>query len=108
MVSPLLEFTPAIAPSGASFVSGAKLPGLQGDFLFACLVGERLVRVRLDPKDPRRVVSVEDLFVRQYGRLREVQNGPDGAIYFSTSNRDGRGSVRRGDDRILRLTQTTR
>jgi glucose/arabinose dehydrogenase len=108
MVSPLLEFTPAIAPSGASFVTGGRLPGLRGDFLFACLVGERLVRVRLDPKDPRRVLSVEDFFERQYGRLREVQNGPDGAIYFSTSNRDGRGSVRRGDDRILRLTQTDR
>jgi glucose/arabinose dehydrogenase len=106
MVSPLLEFTPAIAPSGASFVTGGKLPGLKGDFLFACLIGERLMRVRLDPKDPRRVAAVEAIFDRQFGRLREVQNGPDGAIYVSTSNRDGRGSVRRGDDRILRLTQT--
>jgi aldose sugar dehydrogenase len=105
MVSPLLEFTPAIAPSGASFVTGARLPGLKGDFLFACLAGQRLVRVRLDPKDPRRVLAVEDLFDHLYGRLREVQNGPDGAIYFTTSNRDGRGSIRKGDDRILRLTQ---
>jgi quinoprotein glucose dehydrogenase len=64
------------------------------------------MRVRLDPKDPRRVAAVEAIFDRQFGRLREVQNGPDGAIYVSTSNRDGRGSVRRGDDRILRLTQT--
>ncbi|HYV41722.1 MAG TPA: PQQ-dependent sugar dehydrogenase [Thermoanaerobaculia bacterium] len=105
MVSPLLEFTPAIAPSGASFVTGSKLPALKGDFLFACLIGERLMRVRLDPADSRRVLDTEPLFVHEYGRLREVQNGPDGAIYFTTSNRDGRGSVRRGDDRILRLTQ---
>ncbi len=105
MVSPLLEFTPAIAPSGASFVTGPKLPALKGDFLFACLIGERLMRVRLDPANPRRVLDTEPLFVREFGRLREVQNGPDGAIYFTTSNRDGRGSVRRGDDRILRLTQ---
>ncbi len=106
MVSPLLEFTPAIAPSGASFVTGSKLPALKGDFLFACLIGERLMRVRLDPKNPRHVLDAEPLFVNEYGRLREVQNGPDGAIYFTTSNRDGRGSVRPGDDRILRLTQT--
>ena len=107
MVSPLLEFTPAIAPSGASFVTGSKLPALKSDFLFACLIGERLMRVRLDPKDPRRVLEIEPLFVREYGRLREVQNGPDGALYFTTSNRDGRGSVRKGDDRILRLTQVS-
>jgi glucose/arabinose dehydrogenase len=107
MVSPLLEFTPAIAPSGASFVTGSKLPALKGDFLFACLIGERLMRVRLDPANPRRVLDTEPLFVQEYGRLREVQNGPDGAIYLATSNRDGRGSVRRGDDRILRLTQTS-
>jgi glucose/arabinose dehydrogenase len=107
MVSPLLEFTPAIAPSGASFVTGSKLPALKGDFLFACLIGERLMRVRLDPANSRRVLDTEPLFVREYGRLREVQNGPDGAIYFTTSNRDGRGSVHRGDDRILRLTQTS-
>jgi glucose/arabinose dehydrogenase len=105
MVSPLLEFTPAIAPSGASFVTGSKLPAFKGDFLFACLIGERLMRVRLDPANPRRVLDTEPFFVQEYGRLREVQNGPDGAIYFTTSNRDGRGSVRRGDDRILRLTQ---
>ncbi len=105
MVSPLLEYTPAIAPSGASFVTGSKLPALKGDFLFACLRGERLMRVRLDPKDPRRVLATEALFEDSFGRLREVQNGPDGALYFTTSNRDGRGSVRKGDDRILRLTQ---
>ncbi len=105
LVSPLLEFTPAIAPAGASFVTGEKLPSLKGDFLFACLRGERLVRVHLDPKNPRQVVDVDHLFVGEFGRLREVVGGPDGALYFTTSNRDGRGSVRRGDDRIFRLTE---
>jgi len=38
-----------------------------------------------------------------FGRLREVQVGPDGALYVTTSNRDGRGQVRPGDDRVLRL-----
>ena len=107
MVSPLLEFTPAVAPSGSSFVTGSKLPSLKGDFLFACLRGEALMRVRFDPKDPRKVLDTEPLFLRELGRLREVVNGPDGAIYFSTSNRDGRGSVRKGDDRIFRLTQAS-
>ena len=104
-VSPLLEWTPAIAPSGASFIRGDGLPSLRNDFLFACLQGERLIRVRLDPKDPRRVASFEDLFEGVFGRLREVMPGPDGAIYFTTSNRDGRGGPAPDDDRILRLTE---
>ena len=108
MVSPISEFTPAIAPSGASFVTGNKLPGMRGDFLFAALKGERLVRLRLDPSNPRRVFATEFLLDHEYGRLREVMRGPDGAIYISTSNRDRRGEVRPGDDRILRLTQVSR
>ena len=105
MVSPLLEFTPAIAPSGASFVRGGALPSLSGDFVFAALRGERLVRVRFDRADPRRVAFVEDLVAGDYGRMREVMAGPDGALYVSTSNRDGRGRVREGDDRILRISE---
>ena len=44
------------------------------------------------------------LFVGQYGRLRTVVGAPNGTLWFSTSNRDGRGDARAGDDRILQLT----
>jgi aldose sugar dehydrogenase len=102
--SPLLEYTPACAPGSGSFYRGAGGRGFaefRGDFFFGCLRGQRLVRVRLDG---RRVLSQENLLERQYGRIREVLEGPDGALYFSTSNRDGRGRPARDDDRILRLT----
>jgi glucose/arabinose dehydrogenase len=104
-VPPLLEYTPAIAPSGGSFATGALLPSFRNDFFFTGLRGERLIRVRLDPSDRRRVAETEDLFVEVYGRLRDVVTGPDGALYVSTSNRDGRGHVRTGDDRILRIVE---
>jgi glucose/arabinose dehydrogenase len=48
------------------------------------------------------VVREERLFT-DLGRIREVAVGPDGALYFSTSNRDGRGDPAREDDRIFRL-----
>jgi len=41
--------------------------------------------------------------VKDYGRIRDVAEGPDGYIYFSTSNRDGRGKPTEDDDRIMRL-----
>jgi glucose/arabinose dehydrogenase len=97
--SPLLEYTPACAPASGMFYRGSAIAEFKGNFFFGCLKGERLIRVTLDG---RRVVSQEDL-VNKYGRIREVAEGPDGFIYFSTSNRDGRGTPTQDDDRILRL-----
>ncbi len=97
--SPLLEYTPACAPASAMFVSKA-VPGFTNNFLFGCLRGERLIRVVLEG---RRILSQENLFEKKYGRIREVAQGPDGFIYFTTSNRDGRGKPAGDDDRIMRL-----
>lgn len=106
LVSPLLEYTPAVAPAGGSFARGDLLPSFKGDFFFATLRGEKLIRVRLDPANPRRVAETEELLADVFGRLRDVVSGPDGALYVSTSNRDGRGRPRPGDDRILRVVET--
>jgi glucose/arabinose dehydrogenase len=100
MVSPLLEYTPACAPGSAMFYTGAQFPGFSGNFFFGCLAGKRIIRVVLDG---RKVVSQENLLDGTYGRIREMEQGPDGYIYFSTSNRDGRGSPAPDDDRIMRL-----
>jgi aldose sugar dehydrogenase len=100
MESPLLEYTPAVAPASAMFYRGSVFPQLNGNFFFGNLRGECIIRVVLDS---RRVVSQERMLEKQYGRIREVAEGADGAIYFSTSNRDGRGTPARDDDRILRL-----
>lgn len=100
MESPLLLYTPACAPASGAFYDGSVLPAFRGNFFFGCLRGTRLIRVVLDG---RKVVSQEDLLSRTYGRIREVAVGPDGFIYFSTSNRDGRGSPAKDDDRIMRL-----
>jgi glucose/arabinose dehydrogenase len=58
-----------------------------------------LIRVALDG---RKVLGQEGV-VKEYGRIRDVAEGPDGYLYFSTSNRDGRGKPAEDDDRILRL-----
>lgn len=102
MMSPMLQSGSATwAPSGATFVVGGPW---DGSLLFAGLAGQTLYRLMPDTSDPFKVVSFEGYFVGQYGRLRDVVQGPDGAFYILTNNRDGRGIPRQGDDRILHLT----
>ncbi len=100
METSLLEYSPACAPASATFYNGEKFPEFKGNLFFGCLRSARIIRVVLDG---RRVVSQEDLLEGKVGRVREIAEGPDGLIYFSTSNRDGRGSPAENDDRIMRL-----
>lgn len=100
MVSPLLEYSPACAPGSGMFYNASQFPIFKGNFFFGCLRGARIIRVVLDG---RKVVRQENLLEGSLGRIREMEEGPDGYIYFSTSNRDGRGSPAKDDDRILRL-----
>jgi len=100
MVSPLLEYSPACAPASGTFYNGMQFPIFKGNFFFGCLRGARIIRVILDG---RKVVRQEDLLSGSFGRIREIAEGPDGFIYFATSNRDGRGTAAKDDDRIMRL-----
>ena len=104
MISPLLEYTPAIGPAAATFYTGELIPELKGDLLVGCLRGEGIVRVQLDGE---RVISAERLLYRKLGRLREVAVAPDGSIWVTTSEFDPpEGRNREGYDKILRLTPT--
>jgi glucose/arabinose dehydrogenase len=103
MEAPVRFYTASIAPSGASFYRGAAFPAFQANLFFAALRGQHLHRVRFDPSNPRRIAAEERLLEGRFGRLRDVVPGPDGALYVSTSNRDGRARPAVDDDRILRL-----
>lgn len=93
-VDPLVE-------SGSDTWAPSGMAALGNDLFVAGLRGRRLLRVRLGPDG--NVVGVESLLAGAYGRLRDVVVGPDGALYVTTSNRDGRGSPAPEDDRILRV-----
>ena len=102
MRPPITFYNPAIAPSGASFYRGQRFPQFTNNFFVAALRGTLLLRLRIDAAS-RQVVGQERLLEGQFGRLRDVITGPDGNLYFCTSNRDGRGSPTADDDRIARL-----
>ena len=101
MTSPLLHSgDDTWAPSGGSFYYG-EIAQWDGLFFAASLRGEHLLAIEFDSE--YNVISFEKLFLGEYGRLRDVVNGPDG-LYVLTSNQDGRGSPTYNDDRILRIT----
>jgi glucose/arabinose dehydrogenase len=86
--------TSEASPSGAAVVSTA-----DGDVLYvAALRGQRLWRVPLSAEGAGTPVAD---FEGEYGRLRTVVAAPDGRLWFTTSNTDGRGEPRDGDDRIV-------
>jgi glucose/arabinose dehydrogenase len=100
-LDPVIDFGPtSIAPSGSSFATTGPRDVLNHLFI-ACLRGEVLVDVDIDGDG--NVLGYNLLYKGVYGRLRDVVPHPDGGLLVSTSNRDGRGTPRRGDDRIVYL-----
>ncbi len=91
--NPLVTWsTDEASPSGLAIVDDIAYVG--------ALAGQRLWRVPLSGGDPTPMLQ------EQYGRLRDVQLAPDGSLWITTSNRDGRGRPDGGDDRILRVSAT--
>jgi glucose/arabinose dehydrogenase len=82
--------TSEASPSGLAFH--------EGHLWMASLRGERLWRITVNGK---RAVQPKDFFVGRYGRMRTVVVAPDGNLWVTTSNTDGRGDPQAGDDRIL-------
>ena len=89
------------APSGAEFYYGDKIPQWNGKYFVATLLGTHLHMIEFDLEN--NVTSHEKLFQNQFGRIRDVQTGPDGFLYLLTSNQDGRGIPELNDDKILRI-----
>ena len=91
----------AVPPAGMAFYDG--------DLFVAVLGRGALIRISLAQLGPGyRVERIERWFAQaphetRLGRIRDVVAAPDGRLYFLTSNRDGRGSPRPGDDKIYRL-----
>lgn len=91
---PLLTWTTDEAsPSGLTYAGGSLWAG--------ALRGTRLWQVPVSAGGS--LGRPQAHFKGRYGRLRAVVTAPDGSIWVSTSNRDGRGAPQQGDDRLLRI-----
>jgi glucose/arabinose dehydrogenase len=90
MEQPVYYWDPVIAPGGMSFYTGTMFPAWQGSLFIGGLGSQNLVRVTLKGE---RVVGEERLLQDlqpQRERIRDVNEGPDGALYLLTDSPKGR------------------
>ncbi len=93
LTSPVVEWaTDDASPSGMAVT--------QEGLYVGALRGERVWRVPLTANG----LGSPQVLLDGLGRIRNVAVGPDGGLYLVTSNTDGRGDLRDGDDRLVRLT----
>jgi aldose sugar dehydrogenase len=86
---PIYYWVPSIAPSGMAFYTGNLFPEWRGNLFVGAMAGKHLVRLVLDGE---RVVAEEKLLEELDLRVREVRQGPDGALYVF------------GGDSLIRIT----
>ncbi|MEP6479230.1 MAG: PQQ-dependent sugar dehydrogenase [Rhodoglobus sp.] len=93
--NPVLQWgTNDASPSGLVFT--------QGTFFMAALRGERIWAIH--PHDP---IGNVPWFVGEFGRIRDVVEGPNGTLWFLTNNTDGRGDPKEGDDKLVQFRLET-
>ena len=104
---PSMSWANAMPPGGIAIYDSDEIPEWRGDAFigvlgFGSAIGH-LHRIRLS--DEGNVEITENYFLGEggFGRIRDVIMGPDGGLYFTTSNCDGRGSCPDGGDLIVRV-----
>ena len=87
MEQPLKYWVPSIAPSGMAFYTGKLFPKWNGSLFLGALRGAMLVRLMLNGNT---VTSEERLLQNLHERIRDVRQGPDGALWLLTDSSNGR------------------
>ena len=103
---PIAAWTPTLAVAGTDFYSHAAIPEWQNSLLVTSLKAGTLVSLKLS-EDGMSVMDETHHFSNWFGRLRDLCIAPDGRVFLAVSNRDGRGTVRPGDDRIVQISPST-
>lgn len=85
LAAPKVWWNPSVAPSGLMFYTGAMFPAFQGNAFLGTLAGQSLVRVTVTG-----TAATETMRYSMGARIREVEQGPDGAIWVLEDGGGGR------------------
>jgi len=106
LVTPVLTWVTAAPPGGAALYQGDAIPEWKDSLLVGVLGGRHLHRVVFDGDE----VAHHEVYFRGdppggLGRIRDVKVGPDGNVWLTTSNCDGRGTCPADKDWIVKITK---
>ena len=87
MEQPIKYWVPSIAPSGMAFYTGSLFPNWRGSLFVGALAGQMLVRLDVSGET---ISKEERLLQNLRERIRDVRQGPDGALYLATDSNNGR------------------
>ncbi|HSH19540.1 MAG TPA: PQQ-dependent sugar dehydrogenase, partial [Draconibacterium sp.] len=102
VVEPIFAWTPTLAVAGIDFYNSDLIPEWKNSILISSLKASRITQLQLN-ENATEVVKATDFFTGNFGRLRDICISPEGKVYIAVSNRDGRGSPKAEDDRIIEI-----
>ncbi|MGI0077854.1 MAG: PQQ-dependent sugar dehydrogenase, partial [Nitrosopumilaceae archaeon] len=97
-VNAIMCYDPEIEPGGIVFYSGDKLE-FKNDMIMASMKPEKLDRLKITDEG----VEYQKSILSGLGRIRDVNEGPDGYLYLITSNTDGKAFPDSSDDKLVRI-----
>lgn len=115
IVEPMKAWSPVIAPSGLDYYDSDIIPEWKNSLVMGSLKSQGFRVLHLNQTGDI-IINEEVLFIKEFGRIRDVCVSPDGTIYLSTSNRDWHPGYfpefydtypRSFDDRIIKLTKAS-
>jgi len=102
VVEPIYAWTPTLAVAGMVFYNSDLIPAWKNSLLVTSLKASRLTVLQLNETGTS-ILKTTDFYTNSFGRLRDVCISPDGKVYIAVSNRDGRGSPKADDDKIVEI-----
>lgn len=96
----LICYNPSIEPAGITYYSSGKID-LKDSLILATLRGNILYQLPTQ----NGTIEAQKIILDGVGRIRDVNEGPDGYLYIITSNTDGRGFPDQNDDKLLRIVK---
>lgn len=103
VVEPIFAWTPTLAVAGIDFYNSDLISEWKNSLLVTSLKASRITQLLLNESGIE-VLKTNDFFTGDFGRLRDICISPEGKVYIAVSNRDGRGSAKADDDKIIEIS----
>lgn len=102
IAEPIYAWTPTLAVCGLDYYNKSLISEWNNSLLMVTLKASKFIAMKLNESGDS-IVAISEYFEGSFGRLRDLCISPEGRVFIATSNKDGRGSPKVQDDRIIEL-----